>query len=465
MRVPSSFLPTFRTFLSASLLSLGLISSCLAQTAYTITDLGTLGGAVSVGLGLNASGQVTGYSDTATGGQHAFLYSGGAMTDLGTLGCCNSSAGQGINDSGQVTGYSYATFNANHAFLYSGGVMTDVGTLGGAYSLASGINNSGQITGYADTGGGPYHAFLYSGSVMTDLGTLPYDSYSEGFGINNSGQVTGWSLYSEHAFLYSSGSMADLGTLGGFLSIGVGINDSGQVAGYSSTSSGALHAFLFSGGSMADLGTLGGSTSVGLGISTSGQVVGYSYLPDNVSQRAFEYTPRAGMVDLNTLLPSGSGWALISAYGINDAGQITGWGFTPDGSTHAFLISPVVPFSAFAAHLEIGGAPPNSFEINGTFSLGASSNGIDPVSETVTLNLGTFSITLPKNSFRQTSNGIFDYEGKVGGVALEFRIASAITGYTFKAEGSRATGLPTSHPVTVALTVGDDTGTTIVVRK
>ena len=129
---------------------------------------------------------VGGYSDAS--GQHAFLYSGGAMTDLGTLGCCNSSAGQGINDSGQVTGYSYATFNANHAFLYSGGVMTDVGTLGGSYSLASGINNSGQITGYADTGGGPYHAFLYSGSVMTDLGTLGGAS-SGASGINTAGQV------------------------------------------------------------------------------------------------------------------------------------------------------------------------------------------------------------------------------------------------------------------------------------
>ena len=420
MRIPSSFLPTFRTFLSASLLGLGLISSCLAQTAYTITDLGTLGGAGSVGQGINASGQVTGYSDTATGGQHAFLYSGGSMADLGTLG--GASAGQGINASGQVAGYFYTTSGASHAFLYSGGRMTDIGTLGGANSRGLGINNSGQITGYADTGGGFYHAFLYGGGGMTDLGTLPYDSYSEGFGINNSGQVTGWSLSS-------------------------------------------LHAFLYSGGSMADLGTLGGSTSVGLGINTSGQVVGYSFVAGDSAQHAFLYTPSAGMVDLNTLIPSGSGWTLLAAYGINDAGQITGYGATLDGSTHAFLLSPVVLFSAFAAHLEIGGRPPTSFELGGSFTLGAGSDGINPVIEPVTLQLGSFSITIPRDSFTRTSNGTFNYEGQVGGAALEFRIAPAAGGFTFTAEGSRIASLPASNPVTVALTVGDDTGTTIVVRK
>jgi probable HAF family extracellular repeat protein len=343
--------------------------------------------------------------------------------------------------------------------------MTDIGTLGGANSRGLGINNSGQITGYADTGGGFYHAFLYGGGGMTDLGTLPYDSYSEGFGINNSGQVTGWSLSSLHAFLYSGGSMADLGTLGGFLSIGVGINASGQVAGYSYTTGNGLHAFLYSGGSMADLGTLGGSTSVGLGINTSGQVVGYSFVAGDSAQHAFLYTPSAGMVDLNTLIPSGSGWTLLAAYGINDAGQITGYGATLDGSTHAFLLSPVVLFSAFAAHLEIGGRPPTSFELGGSFTLGAGSDGINPVIEPVTLQLGSFSITIPRDSFTRTSNGTFNYEGQVGGAALEFRIAPAAGGFTFTAEGSRIASLPASNPVTVALTVGDDTGTTIVVRK
>ena len=49
-------------------------------------DLGTLGGTSSVGVAINASGQVTGYADTAGGDTHAFLWDGTRMQDLGTLG-------------------------------------------------------------------------------------------------------------------------------------------------------------------------------------------------------------------------------------------------------------------------------------------------------------------------------------------------------------------------------------------
>jgi probable HAF family extracellular repeat protein len=44
-------------------------------------------------------------------------------------------------------------------------------------------------------------------------------------------------------------------------------------------------------------------------------------------------------VDLNTLIPASSGWYLQCAQGINDAGEIVGFG-TLNGSTHAFLAKP-----------------------------------------------------------------------------------------------------------------------------
>ena len=55
-----------------------------------MTDLGTLpqGDAYnndySQAWGINNSGQVAGWSTTASGDIHAFLYSGASMTDLGT---------------------------------------------------------------------------------------------------------------------------------------------------------------------------------------------------------------------------------------------------------------------------------------------------------------------------------------------------------------------------------------------
>lgn len=48
------------------------------------------------------------------------------------------------------------------------------------------------------------------------------------------------------------------------------------------------------------------------------------------------------IVNLNSLLPAGSGWNLLSAEGINDAGDIVGYG-TIGGQSHAFLLSVAVP--------------------------------------------------------------------------------------------------------------------------
>lgn len=85
---------------------------------------------------------------------------------------------------------------------------------------------------------------------------------------------------------------------------------------------------------MIDLGTLGGSSSHAYDINDSGQVVGdsdgYAFLYDG-----------GNMIDLNTLLPTGSGWELSVAYGINDSGQIVGQGSNINGDTRAFLMTPV----------------------------------------------------------------------------------------------------------------------------
>jgi probable HAF family extracellular repeat protein len=61
---------------------------------------------------------------------------------------------------------------ATHAFLWSGGTMTDLRTLGGSRSVVFGINDTGQVVGYAYTASGAQHPFLYSGGQMLDLNTL-----------------------------------------------------------------------------------------------------------------------------------------------------------------------------------------------------------------------------------------------------------------------------------------------------
>jgi probable HAF family extracellular repeat protein len=351
----------------AACLLLGLVPSCLAQN-YSVTDLGTLpGGMRSVGLGINEEGQVVGFSDRGVPGFHAFLFNGGSMMDLGTLGGSNSAA-SGINSLGQITGSADTASSGTHAFIFSKGVMQDLGTLpGGISSTGAAINASGQITGASLTSslGGVTptnvsHAFVYNNGIMQDIG---YDDLnSEGHGINNAAQVTGKAetalmLGSEtyHAVLFGAGTVTDLGTIGNTRgnSSGQAINAAGDVTGGSdiaSTASGAhYHAFLYNGTLMKDLGTLDATCdfSLGSGINDLQEVVGYSEAADTEqapscasTNRAFLYTATNGMLDLNTQIPSDSGWTLNSANGINNSGQIAGFG-TIGGETHAFLLTPV----------------------------------------------------------------------------------------------------------------------------
>jgi MYXO-CTERM domain-containing protein len=345
----------FSFFLLVAVASLS-IPATFAQTpvnpSYTVIDLGTLGSVYSEAFGINNSGQVTGVS-SGTSGSRAFLYSGGTMTNLGTLSGGNTSYGFGINAFGQVAGYSAnASTFFERAFLYSSGTMSDFDSLGGTLtSDAYAVNDLGQVTGASSTKANR-HAFLVSGGIMRDLGTLGGET-SLGYAINNAGQVTGGADtvpgYTQHAFLYSGGVLGDLGTLGGTQSKGFGINASGQVTGNSLiTGNGANHAFLYSGGIMTDLGTLGGTNSVGYALNAFGQVTGSSAISGSSAEHAFLFSGGT-MYDLNNLVGANPIATNIRETNIgnhiNDWGQIAATG-TVIGLTHAVLLSPVDPLTS-----------------------------------------------------------------------------------------------------------------------
>ena len=151
------------------------------------------------------------------------------------------STAMGINDSGQVTGDAQTVSGSFHPFVYAGGSMLDLGTLGGSNGSGTAINVSGQIAGFAETSSGSTHAFRYSSGTMVDLGVLAGGSFSAGFGIDNNGQVVGFAdisgLTDSRAFIYTGGTMHDLNSLvvsglGGMtLTIADDINDVGQIVG------------------------------------------------------------------------------------------------------------------------------------------------------------------------------------------------------------------------------------------
>jgi probable HAF family extracellular repeat protein len=318
-----------------------------AASQYTITDLGVLpGGSASVATAINANGQIAGFSDVSGGDSHAFLYSAGTLSDLGTLPDGTYADAAALNDSGQVVGTADNIAGDDRAFIYSGGAMMSLGTLlGGTSSYAYGINIAGQIVGEGDITSGESRAFSYTNGVMTDLGTLG-GSDSSAADINNSGQIVGYSRTVNddvRAFIYSNGVMSDLL---GVSSSASAINEPGQVTGLLAGPGGTgTHAFLYFNGLLTDLGTLGGAASYSDDINNFGAIVGTS---DSANGRAAFLYEGGAMYDLNGLLVSNTGWDLRAATGINDSGQIVGYGFF-NGEQRGFLLTPsAVPVPAAA---------------------------------------------------------------------------------------------------------------------
>ena len=109
---------------------------------------------------------------------------------------------------------------------------------------------------------------------------------------------------------------------------GVALNNAGQVA----LNSGG--AFLYSNGQKTDLGSLGGPSysSVAYGINNAGQVTGYSYTPTSVDAFLFS---NGQLLDVKNTL----GGSTSIGYGLNDTGQVTGEAAISrfNNTFHAFL--------------------------------------------------------------------------------------------------------------------------------
>ncbi|MBD1804346.1 DUF3466 family protein [Microcoleus sp. FACHB-SPT15] len=322
-------------------LSIFTATTAATRFYYSITDLGTLGGSESYALSINDVGQIVGSSQTSNGDTQAFLWEGGAMTDIGTAAGYNNSIAIDINNAGQVLGgtTSQVPLFVSSLFLWSNDTITTLPDPEICY--ASGINDAEQIVGLCIVIGTNYAAaaFLPGGSIILDLPSSAND-------INNSGQVVGaFSVEivdvntnnNYEAFLWQDGTVIELGTLGGTNSEANAINDLGQVVGEAQTSSGDFHAFFWD-GAMQDLGTLANYTSsVAYGINNKGRVVGAATTSSG-SSHAFVRLNN-GMRDLNNLIPANSGWELIEARDINNNGRIVGYG-TVNGENHAFVLTP-----------------------------------------------------------------------------------------------------------------------------
>ena len=386
---------TFPVLLSAQ-------ANSFRRAKYIVTDLGTLpGGNFSQATDNNNLGLVTGVSSVNDGSQHAVVWLEKRIFDISQpgLGGPNSYAA-GITPFGRVAGIAesskadpnnenfcaYFTGLECQPFAWQQGVMTPLRLLGGNNGSAGPLNTRGQIVGMAETGtvdpdcpgtvaaNGTGPQVLDFEPVIWDTPSsrprrlkLPDgDTVGAALGINDRGQAVGTTgtcnnLYpppfvaGPHAVFWDEdGSVHDLGNLGGTANpnitavgnVAFAVNNRRQVTGLSALPrSQTIHAFFWSEetGKMLDLETAPGDLfSAGLAMNDEGDIVGASLdgPPPMGNARAVIWHNRQ-IADLNSLVAPTSLY-LLTAFGINNAGQIVGFGVDMNTQEiHGFLAMPV----------------------------------------------------------------------------------------------------------------------------
>jgi probable HAF family extracellular repeat protein len=129
-------------------------STAFYYNGSSILELPGRGGGNSSALAISDTDRIAGYAATGDGFERAFRYHAGVMTDLGTLGG-KYSYGVGINNSNAVVGGAFVDLNNTlyRAFLATGDTMIDLNTqldaTGAGWTLIEvrAINDAGQIVG------------------------------------------------------------------------------------------------------------------------------------------------------------------------------------------------------------------------------------------------------------------------------------------------------------------------------
>jgi probable HAF family extracellular repeat protein len=317
--------------------------AAVAAPSYTVTPVA---GKFTSAVDLNNAGQVAiNNHDSNVPFRTGSIQGNNTSESVGTLGG-SESAIRGLNNKGEAVGDSTTASGLNHAFLYSGGQIQDLTVAYGIGSAAD-INDRGDIAGQADEQHG---ALLHAGGMVDVFGPASTHAVA----INNHGQVVG-DFVADGAgirpFLYSEGNFTDLGTLGGTFGVANAVNDAGSVVGNSSiTGGGQNHAFVYDDGVMTDLAPSAGASTAN-GINSRGQIVG------TMDGRAFLYA-NGLMTDLNTLISPDAGFLLVSGLAINDQQQILANACDPTGTfcTSAVRLDliPLIPEPSSIAMLLAG---------------------------------------------------------------------------------------------------------------
>jgi probable HAF family extracellular repeat protein len=324
--------------------------SASEEVTYSVRDLGSLGGMSARAYAINDDGWVVGEAETRDGQVRAFLWTPEAgMQDLGSLGGASSRAfainervevaGEAQDESGQFQPFRWSVDRGMEALPMPSGSRD-----GFVYAL----NNFGVLVGGADGPTGP-RALVWDVNGVATPAQLVQFSAAVAHAVNDLGIIAG---RVEELVAGESVSRAFILDLGGKLSVhnddaydcagsaALALNSSGEAVGYRANG-GSVQASWFSANpSVAPriIDSLDNVYSVAYDINDRGEVVGlFSSSPED-DDRAFVWR-NGTMLDLNEWIDSAEPWHLVEARGINNRGEIVGYGLL-HGRERAVLLTP-----------------------------------------------------------------------------------------------------------------------------
>jgi len=347
---------------------------------FQVTDVSRFDGIGPGTIGINDQGEVAFPLKTQVlhhwdVRHHVFLWRNGIRRDIGILSQDKEDAGfpAAVSDRGQVL--SVTEFDGI-SYLWNRGQLSKLGKF-----TAHAFNDQGVVVGEAGEDPLNSHAVVWGNGEIHVLPGLPDRPQAKAASVNDKNQIVGSAealdydkyesvqkkrpdLYHDisgalneniyitlaHACLWQNGIVTELPMPPGMAQTSaIGINNKGQILGSATTASdinSQTEAVLWDGKRITILGSLGGLPTWANALNDNGQVVGIGFLKGSQSYggvRAFLWGS-GKIYNLNTLIPKDSGWILQDATGVNNRGQIVGYGQFRSASglykMHIFLLTP-----------------------------------------------------------------------------------------------------------------------------
>ncbi len=311
------------------------VAAPVTPPAYRYFDFGGGGYKSNTVNAINAGGTVIGSS---FGSRQGLLYWNNGQRTFVPDGSFRPTS---INNLGQVAGTAFTPGGFSAFVRDTDGTVTLIPGAPGVDTSAAGINDLGAVVVNTSNGNGSSGAFVWEGGATTAI-VGPGGNAPIATAINNAGVVVGRAgngTGQTQAFRWEVGNFTSLGSLGNSDSEAYGINEAGDIVGSTTTFEGFWSAYVWRNGTMTALPGLGLSGAA-YGINADGWVVG-SGMDDPFVTKAMLWVDGAGY-DLATLVPELASFTNAFGVGINDAGDIIGYGQRA-GIETGFILKPLAP--------------------------------------------------------------------------------------------------------------------------